>query len=62
VAVTHDPLVEEYADRVVELTDGVVVDGVPDETDADIGVFGDDGDDGDDDERRIRRSTASGDR
>ncbi len=24
IAVTHDPLVEEYADRVVELTDGVV--------------------------------------
>jgi len=30
VAVTHDPLVEEYADRVVELTDGVLVGGVPD--------------------------------
>ena len=25
IAVTHDPLVEEYADRVVELTDGVLV-------------------------------------
>ncbi|WP_241964383.1 ABC transporter ATP-binding protein [Halorubrum sp. 48-1-W] len=25
VAVTHDPLVEEFADRVVELTDGVLV-------------------------------------
>jgi ABC-type antimicrobial peptide transport system, ATPase component len=29
VAVTHDPLVEEFADRTVELTDGVLVDGVP---------------------------------
>ena len=29
VAVTHDPLVEGYADRVVELTDGVLVGGVP---------------------------------
>ena len=28
VAVTHDPLVEEYADRVVELTDGILVGGV----------------------------------
>lgn len=28
VAVTHDPLVEEYADRVVELTDGVLSGGV----------------------------------
>ena len=28
VAVTHDPLVEAYADRVVELTDGVLADGV----------------------------------
>jgi len=35
VAVTHDPLVEEYADRVVELTDGVLVGGVPDEDDPD---------------------------
>ena len=26
IAVTHDPLVEEYADRVIELTDGVVSD------------------------------------
>ena len=33
VAVTHDPLVEEYADRVVELTDGVLVGGIPDEDD-----------------------------
>jgi len=30
IAVTHDPLVEEYADRVVELTDGVLVGGIPD--------------------------------
>ncbi|EMA67001.1 ABC transporter [Halorubrum aidingense JCM 13560] len=30
IAVTHDPLVEEYADRVVELTDGVLVGGVVD--------------------------------
>jgi len=29
VAVTHDPLVEEYADRVVELTDGVLEGGIP---------------------------------
>ncbi len=29
VAVTHDPIVEEYADRVVELTDGRLTDGVP---------------------------------
>ena len=29
VAVTHDPLVEEFADRTVELTDGVLVDGIP---------------------------------
>ncbi|WP_435074609.1 ABC transporter ATP-binding protein [Halorubrum sp. HHNYT27] len=34
VAVTHDPLVEEYADRVVELTDGVLVGGVPEEPDS----------------------------
>jgi len=61
VAVTHDPLVEEYADRVVELTDGVVVGGVPAEADADADVGGP-GDDGVDDARRIRRSTASGDR
>ena len=27
IAVTHDPLVEEFADRVVELTDGVLVNG-----------------------------------
>ena len=27
VAVTHDPLVERYADRVVELTDGVLAEG-----------------------------------
>ena len=30
VAVTHDPLVERYADRVVELSDGVLIGGVPD--------------------------------
>ncbi|AZQ15298.1 ABC transporter ATP-binding protein [Halorubrum sp. PV6] len=30
IAVTHDPLVEEYADRVVELTDGVLVGGIAD--------------------------------
>ncbi|SDF21542.1 putative ABC transport system ATP-binding protein [Halorubrum xinjiangense] len=29
VAVTHDPLVEEYADRVVDLTDGVLTGGLP---------------------------------
>ena len=29
VAVTHDPLVEEYADRVVDLTDGVMTGGLP---------------------------------
>ena len=29
IAVTHDALVEQYADRVVELTDGVVVGGIP---------------------------------
>ncbi len=29
IAVTHDALVEEYADRVVELTDGVLTGGVP---------------------------------
>ena len=29
IAVTHDALVEEYADRVVELTDGVLVGGRP---------------------------------
>lgn len=29
IAVTHDALVEEYADRVVELTDGVIVGGIP---------------------------------
>ncbi|PHQ38474.1 ABC transporter ATP-binding protein [Halorubrum persicum] len=34
VAVTHDPLVEEFADRVVELTDGVLIGGVPAESDA----------------------------
>ncbi|MGM0448876.1 MAG: ABC transporter ATP-binding protein [Methanobacteriota archaeon] len=31
VAVTHDPLVEEYADRVVDLTDGVLTGGLPDD-------------------------------
>ena len=35
VAVTHDPLVEEYADRVVELTDGVLVGGIPADPDSD---------------------------
>jgi len=30
VAVTHDPLVEEYADRVVDLTDGKMTGGLPD--------------------------------
>ena len=30
IAVTHDPIVEEYADRVVELTDGVLVQGTSD--------------------------------
>ena len=34
IAVTHDPLVEEYADRVVDLTDGVLTGGIP-EDDAD---------------------------
>ncbi|EMA58594.1 ABC transporter [Halorubrum distributum JCM 13561] len=29
VAVTHDPLVEEYADRVVDLTDGEMTGGLP---------------------------------
>jgi putative ABC transport system ATP-binding protein len=29
IAVTHDPLVEEYADRVVDLTDGVLTGGLP---------------------------------
>ncbi|WP_394338877.1 ABC transporter ATP-binding protein [Halorubrum sp. Atlit-26R] len=29
IAVTHDPLVEEYADRVVDLTDGVMTGGLP---------------------------------
>jgi len=33
VAVTHDPLVEEYADRVVDLTDGVMTGGLPADAD-----------------------------
>ncbi|OYR71614.1 ABC transporter ATP-binding protein [Halorubrum ezzemoulense] len=33
IAVTHDPLVEEYADRVVDLTDGVLTGGLPGESD-----------------------------
>ena len=37
IAVTHDALVEEYADRVVELTDGVLVGGKPREADDGIG-------------------------
>lgn len=41
IAVTHDPLVEEYADRVVELTDGVLVgEGVDEATSVD-GALGD---------------------
>ena len=35
VAVTHDPLVEEYADRVVDLTDGVMTGGLPADADGD---------------------------
>jgi putative ABC transport system ATP-binding protein len=34
IAVTHDPLVEEYADRVVDLTDGVLTGGLPADDDA----------------------------
>jgi len=34
IAVTHDPLVEEFADRVVELRDGVLKGGIPGETDS----------------------------
>ena len=33
IAVTHDSLVEEYADRVIELRDGILKDGIADETD-----------------------------
>ena len=59
VAVTHDPLVEEYADRVVELTDGVVVDGVPDDASGNPDEHGNKGvDDGD----RIHSPTAPRDR
>ncbi|EMA65494.1 ABC transporter ATP-binding protein [Halorubrum kocurii] len=34
IAVTHDPLVEEFADRVVELRDGVLKGGIAGETDS----------------------------
>ncbi|QAU14220.1 ABC transporter ATP-binding protein [Halorubrum sp. BOL3-1] len=48
VAVTHDPLVEGYADRVVDLTDGVLTGGLPG--------------DGDEPEPTSERSVAGGDR
>ena len=54
IAVTHDPLVEEYADRVVELTDGVLVGGVPEESAGDESSNGP--------RRHSESATASGER
>ena len=51
VAVTHDPLVEEYADRVVDLTDGVLTGGLPDGSEAETRP----GSEGERDPRRIAR-------
>ncbi|MEZ3162758.1 ABC transporter ATP-binding protein [Halorubrum sp. RMP-47] len=46
IAVTHDPLVEEYADRVVDLTDGMLTGGIPaDDADDSPGPNPDAGDD-----------------
>ncbi|MFC6754660.1 ABC transporter ATP-binding protein [Halorubrum tibetense] len=61
IAVTHDALVEEYADRVVELTDGVVVGGIPGGDDDADGGGENDADNGNDGDGDTRDNTDSSD-